>query len=419
MKPNHPLLRDEFFKTCKEEWRYLKEYHAMAGSYPNRATFQTQFPDWEFMDTEHTAFWLAEEFGTQHIELQLNGLLDEAQTLNSENPREALEHLRDETKKLLPYLATSANDSGNLFDVQADLEEQMRRRTDVLGAGITHGFGLLDNITKGTQKGELEAYFARPGVGKTFVLLYGALEAAKQGRKVVFFSPEMDRFEVGVRFQSFLFHTSAIGLFSGRLPDQEWQAHIEAVTTFENDTDRIMFYEPGTFGRKFTTSDIAAIVHSEKPDLVCIDGIMLIDPSKEETDIRKRIILTMAELKELAVDSGVPIRFAHQANRQIETGRKSRTIEDIIPHLSHMAESGSVEQYSNRVFALARHQESNTLYIAVRKNRNGRAGDIIGVTHEVDTGRFRDEIIARGDTDLEEIQVQQQVRAQVNPAQRF
>jgi replicative DNA helicase len=397
------LLRDEYFlDTCGDQWRFLREYFGRFGVLPNVETFTQQFPEFEFVHTERNAQWLADEVSQNYLDLQVQKVLDDVNAVRDANPREAVELAQEKFRSLLEYLGTGIKSSGDLWDPAREIEEAQRRRESKDLSGITLGFDLLDEVTKGTQRKELEIYFARPGVGKSFILLYGGLCASRADKRVSFFSPEMDRFEMGVRFQSYVSHVSSLEVIAGGMDDEDWTEYMNRLLKMEKRGAPFLFYEPSSVGRPFTTADIRQVIRQDAPHIVLVDGLMLIEPMRKDKDIRKKIINTMAELKEIVTETGVPIRLAHQANRQSEgNGRRSRgaVLDDVIPQLSHMAESDSVAQYANRAIALAR--IGPNLCMAVRKNRNGPEGRIITTVHDIDRGHFREVAIINGETDAE------------------
>jgi replicative DNA helicase len=422
MAPNDPLLRDEYFaETCEPQWRFLKEYYTRFGLLPNAETFKQQFDDFEWIEAERNAQWLADEVAQNYLDLQIQKGLADIDALRETNPRDSLELMQTKFQELLPYLGGGVKSSGDLWNPEPEIAEAERRRENKEMSGITLGFDLLDEVTKGTQRKELEIYFARPGVGKSFIILWGGIAASRAGKKVALFSPEMERFEMGVRFQSYVSHVSSLEVVSGSMDRDDWDEYMRRLLKLDEERGApIMFYEPTNVGRPFSTADIRQVILQDVPGIVLIDGLMLIEPVKKDKDIRKKIINTMAELKEIAVDTGVPIRIAHQANRQSEgNGRRARNavIEDVIPGLSHMAESDAVAQYANRAIALAR--VGGNLCLAIRKNRNGPEGRIITMLHDIDRGHFREVAIINGEMEVELLASGAETQPRVEGRRRF
>jgi replicative DNA helicase len=390
------------FDGFQSEWDFVKSYHAQFGLMPDKGTFLTQFPDFEFEDTEASAQWLADEVAQDILDGKIRQKLEELDSLRQLNPRDVIDRMQDALLDLRPYAHGSIRHDGDLWDMADIAAEAQRRRENPDKSGITLGFELLDEVTNGSQPGAIETYFARPGIGKSLVLLYGAYAASQQGRKGLYFSPEMDKFETGVRFTAYNLHVSAFELMGGLLPDDEWIAYLTQMQKLKRGAP-ILFYEPTTLGGQITTAHIARAIAIEKPDFVCVDGVMLTMPRVIDKDIRKTIFATMKELKDIAVETHIPIRVAHQANRNSESNRPRRgtsTVDELIPALHHMAESGSVEQFTNVAIGLAKLR--GRLHLAVRKNRNAPTGRIISVSHDVDRGRIREAMIVHGNTEIDD-----------------
>lgn len=399
------MLRTEYFEAFTEEFRFLTDYHTQFNAIPNKATFLTQFPDFPFEDTENTAQWIADEVAQDFVGNKLRKEISELEDAIDVNPREAAKSIYELAQKFMPYISGGVGEAVNLLDPRLRLDEIERRRKISGLSGVTMGFDVIDAVCNGTQPGEIEIIFARPGQGKTLYLLWGAYAAIQQGKRVTLISPEMGAFEMGLRLDAYSLHQSQSTTLSGKMDDDEMSEFLRRIVDHSADISKLnplLFREPSQIGRKFTTADVAQVIKVDQPDIVCIDGLMLIDPTRVDKDPRKRIINLMEELKELVVNTGVPIRLAHQANRESELGNVKRmrgvTIDDALPRLAHMAESGSTEQYANRAIAVTRLRDR--MYLAIRKNRNGPNDLLFSAQHNIDRGRFTDGRVETADDDL-------------------
>ena len=153
----------------------------------------------------------------------------------------------------------------------------------------------------------------------------------------------------------------------------------------------IQFYESFSRGR-FTTADIAAIVRNDSPDIVMIDGLLFTDPMREGRDTRNRLMYLMDELKAIVTQTNIPIRAAHQSNRNpdTQTSKKQRDANPLLalPELHHLAESGATEQYANRVMTFHYMPSDKRMFVAIRKNRNAPSGRIFSFRYDIDTGHL-------------------------------
>src|SRR5690606_29262352 len=87
--------------------------------------------------------------------------------------------------------------------------------------GVASGFPDLDTMTRGFQRGDLVLLGARPSSGKTAIALTIALQAARRGDVVAFFSLEMSREALGLRAVTGLAQVDGFRLMSGYLSDLE------------------------------------------------------------------------------------------------------------------------------------------------------------------------------------------------------
>ncbi len=395
LAPNDYGVKLEFFSEFADEWRFLLDYYKRNRSLPNVATFTAQFPDFPFQHTERNAQWLLDEVEQDFIGRHTQAQLSDVLALNDVNPREAVSRLYD-TAVFLKQMAAvhrlrESLNNGTFPDDSVAWRKELAKIT----TGVPTGFDLLDEVTSGTQPGELEIWFGRPGEGKSLMLMRSAIAARRSGFSVCYVSPEMTYRENMIRYQSMTVHVSAAGLFSAKLTDAEYDAFIMRKKQYEDETtDYGILHHRDAVGRgaRFTTNDIAHFIKLDTPGIVIIDGLMLLEPAVSDRDPRKRIINIMEELKAISTDTNVPIRLAHQANREsdVKAQRKSKkhVIDELIPDLSHLAESGAVEQYANKAIAIK--QTHGRTYIALRKNRNGKAPRFISFGHDIDQGLIWD-----------------------------
>src|SRR5207237_3500283 len=86
-----------------------------------------------------------------------------------------------------------------LMDEALDAIEHIQQRSSPF-AGVPTGFRDLDELLSGLQPGNLVVIAARPGVGKSSFVTNIARNVAVDARvPVAMFSPEMSRFEIGMR----------------------------------------------------------------------------------------------------------------------------------------------------------------------------------------------------------------------------
>ena len=147
-----------------------------------------------------------------------------------------------------------------------------------------------------------------------------------------------------------------------------------------------------------TITEIAAAARRLKRKaelgLVVIDYLQLIEPDNSRDPRQEQVAKIARRLKGLARELKVPVLCLAQLNRQAEVARDNK------PRLSHLRESGAIEQDADVVMFVHREEyflteEEDRKKVAgqadliVAKQRNGPIGDIKLTWHR-DFTRFRD-----------------------------
>ncbi len=145
-----------------------------------------------------------------------------------------------------------------------------------------------------------------------------------------------------------------------------------------------------------TVSEIAAAARrikrrEEALGLIVIDYLQLIDPDNSRDPRQEQVAKIARRLKGLARELEVPLLCLSQLNRQAEEGKDHR------PKLSHLRESGAIEQDADVVMFVHREEyyhrgEDKAQYagqaeIIIAKQRNGPVGDV-PLTWEAEYTRF-------------------------------
>ena len=115
--------------------------------------------------------------------------------------------------------------------------------------------------------------------------------------------------------------------------------------------------------------------------LVVVDYLQLIEPDNPRDPRQEQVARISRRLKGLARELSVPVLCLAQLNRQVEATRESR------PQLSHLRESGAIEQDADVVVFVHREEfyQNNEedrerlkgqADLLIRKQRNGPIGDI-------------------------------------------
>jgi replicative DNA helicase len=240
--------------------------------------------------------------------------------------------------------------------------------------GIPTGFIDLDKLLGGMQRSDLIIVAARPGVGKTSMLLAMALTAARRFKqKVAVFSLEMSNEQLVQRLMSSETGIDSQRLRLGDLEETEWPKFVEAAGRL---SDTMLFIDdtPGISALQLRTK--ARRLHAEFGlDLIMVDYLQLMSGDFRAENRVQEISYISRALKGLARELGVPVVAASQLSRAVEQRHDKR------PILSDLRESGSIEQDADVVMFIYRDEMynadtelKNIADIIVAKHRHGPTG---------------------------------------------
>lgn len=236
--------------------------------------------------------------------------------------------------------------------------------------GVPTGFQRLDNMMGNLQPGTLNILAARPGVGKTMLATNMGVNAAKQGYRVLFFSLEMSRIELGYRILG-----TEMGLPAPRLraicagdeaPPWIWAAMREAQSGLYNTPLHII--DDARLSSASITAWTRRVMANQGADLVIVDYLQKVQDRLEGKQRYLEIKATAQAAKNLARVMEVPVLLVAQLGREAEDYTR--------PLLKHLREGGDIEQEADAVIFLARRYDREEGEIILAKNRHGAGGII-------------------------------------------
>lgn len=265
--------------------------------------------------------------------------------------------------------------ASGIFDVGRHAS-QVALDTQNGSTGIPFGFRALDRKVPGANPGDLILVAARPSMGKTALACGMALNMAKCGKRIVFFTLEMSARNLIER----MIATSAgvsLSVIKQGPPKDVLDRFYQASLDLEKLPIRIV--ENAT-----TPERQAAVVQTMKQgdgvDIVFIDYIGLMRSGQRTSNRNDEVSEISRSLKHLAQRYELPVVALSQLNRDC-TKRSNQH-----PQLSDLRDSGSLEQDADVVMFLhrpdyyRRQQDpeakdlDSTAEILVAKQRNGPVG---------------------------------------------
>ena len=274
-------------------------------------------------------------------------------------------------------------DAKGIADLNSSLQKTlsvMENRADSHTGlmGIATGFAKMDEMLTGLQKGDLVIIAARPSVGKTAMALNIASNVAiRQQKPVLVSSIEMSSDLLTQRIISAEALVNGQNLRTGDLSDSDWEHVAYAIHSMK---DAPLFIDDNSSA---TVSDIRASAMRIKNDhgleLIIVDYLQLINGKGRSESRQQEVAEITRGLKSLARELNVPVICLAQVSRQVEQ------TQDRIPRLSHLKESGEIEQAADVVMFIHKETDEHKLnedpslrskvMLIVAKQRNGPTGE--------------------------------------------
>ncbi|MBR0373463.1 MAG: replicative DNA helicase [Mogibacterium sp.] len=319
---------------------------------------------------------------------QLRQLIAEADLIKSKayDGKGSAEEILDFAEQRILEIAQDSQ-RRNYIDINDIIQENILqiRELEKNGGklpGITTGFTDLDRLLGGLQRTDMIILAARPGVGKTSFALNVATNAARAGHSVLVFSMEMSKEQLGQRMLSMAARVDMNSLKNGTLSADDWDSISYAQDSFEglkiaiDDTSEMSMLEMKNKCRR---------LKAEKGlDLVVIDYLQLMHMGYGVEMRVQELSAITRNIKILAKELDCAVVLLSQLSRKTEDAKGKR------PQLSHLRDSGSIEQDADIVMFLIREDyspdddmpadvqagSSSICEVNIAKHRNGPTGSV-------------------------------------------
>jgi replicative DNA helicase len=253
-----------------------------------------------------------------------------------------------------------------------NLDKRFHEKQAGVLCGLSTGLRDLDARFNGLRNGHLIVLAARPSMGKSALAMQIAQDAAiRQKKNVLIFSLEMPSEELYERMASTQGNIPYSRIRNGDLLEDDWTKLSSAVSKLKDssiktvDAPSLHINQMKAYARKAN--------RSAKLGLIVVDHINI---ARGDGSQREREVATISGgLKALAKELDCPVLALCQLNRTVESNVEKR------PHMSHLRESGAIEQDADIVAFLYRddYYNENTNHkgvveVITRKFRGGEVG---------------------------------------------
>lgn len=276
----------------------------------------------------------------------------------------------------ISYIGDTIEETFNLIQATANGE---------IDPGISTGFLDLDHMISGFRGGHMVIIAARPGQGKTAMVVDVMRNASiKRSIPTMIFSLEMSKLELTQRILAAESSVLLKNIIEGTVDSGDWGKLGESADRLAK-APLIIDHSTGV-----TITDIVAKarvwVEKHGVKMIVVDYLQLLRADGYAS--REQEIASYSRaMKLLAKACDVPVVVLAQINREsAKNGRK--------PQMSDLRESGALEQDADLILMLDRPDSENEnserageVDVIVAKNRHGRTGTVT-LAHQLHFSRF-------------------------------
>jgi len=384
-KQAHVMLQanvEGILKTHLDVWQFIRKYYEHNGTVPPVELVVEKFRDFEVVDGIGSTKHHLEELQSEYLVNSLKDILRSAATdVQGGLGLEALESLITKTAELRKNTAAIRDIDVTDLDSAVAYFENLKKQQEAGALGIKTGLPGFDNyLPSGIMPGQLGVFLAYPGIGKSWLSLYFAVQAWKQGRSPMIISLEMSEVEVRNR----VFAIMGEGVWSHRKLSAG-QVEMDMLKSWHTKTvkGRPEFHIiSNDTGGDINPMVLRGKIDQYKPDFVIVDYLQLMSPNQKSDNETVRMKNLSRELKLMAIAEEVPIIAISSATPDDVTKLET------VPTLGQTAWSRQIAYDADWVLALGRGTNSDIIECVFRKNRNGFMGEFL-VQADFDKGYYR------------------------------
>lgn len=384
-KQIHVLLQanvENLLRTHTDIWQFIRSYSELNQSVPPLSLVVEKFRDFTPVEGIGATKYHLEELQGEYLNDSLKDIVrSAANDIQSGKGVDALEDLITKTSELKKNTAVIRDIDVTDIDSAVAYFENVKKQQALGLMGIKTGLPGFDNyLPAGIMPGQLGVFLAYPGIGKSWLSLYFAVQAWKQGKSPMIISLEMSETEVRNR----VFTIMGEGLWSHR-----------KISNGEIDIEDLKFWHKKNVegkpefhiisndgGGEVTPSVLRGKIDQYKPDFIVVDYLQLMSPNQKSDNETVRMKNLSRELKLMAISESVPIMAISSATPD-DVNKL-----DTVPTLGQTAWSRQIAYDADWVLAMGRGTNSDILECVFRKNRNGFMGEFL-VQADFDKGYYK------------------------------
>lgn len=379
-------LTVDYFFNYKAEYQFLKAHYDTYRVVPDRLTFLNSFPDFIIQDVNEPDNYLIEQlyndYNQSYLASRFNGI---KKLLEADDTAGATKYFLDSVEKLHIGSALQCT------DIMTDTSRYERYLDMIANQSkyfISTGFTELDKIITGIdRRNENMVIAARPGIGKSWLLLTIAAAAAKQGLTVGIYSGEMSVDKVAYRIDTLLGKIDNRKISHGDLYYKDfYKNYLDSLSCSNYGAIKVL--TPNDIAGPATVDALQAFVEKEHLDILFIDQYSLLEDSSKAKVAHEKVANISRAVKNLQVLKQIPIVSVSQMNR---TKNEDKTQDS-----SQIALSDRIGQDATVIIMLDKqdaedinHKDYFKVTLNIVKSRDGGDGRKLNYLWNFNTGDYK------------------------------
>lgn len=379
------IQKSKFYtKQEKEELQFLSELEPLS-------EFTIQIANRRYEPTEEDAREKAtlikkDWMGRKALELFTSS---SRSIVSGKNPYSVFSNLKNKLEAL------EKNENTGQYDIEAVGDEFLaiveERMINPQSNIMPSGFQKLDETAPLTFE-ELHFIGARPGMGKTAIMLIHALASAKSGFPVRIFSLEMSRYKLVSRFCQYLTGINARSINNGKISNKFFEIVKKVITALKELNIHIIddIYSIEGIKRYLRAEDF-------QEGLILGDYVQLAKTTKKKQNKDLEIAEITSESKRIAKSLKSCVLWLSQLSREVEKRKDKR------PIISDLLYSGGIDRDADVIRMLFREEyylsdidkisKPNLVGYGEDIIRKNREGDLSVIEHDFKKGTWISEDI--------------------------
>lgn len=363
------ISRDWLIDDELELYDYIRSHYRRYGQIPAIATVEDELGI-TVPEADETAEYYISRVNDRQlygvVRDKFNSLKDCLRDFNMEAAKDVIAELHAATR-----VARTETDIRNIREAMTDVMAEYEFAHANPGvSGVPTAWHSFDYPTGGCQPGDLITWVARPGIGKTYLLLRQAQVAWQFGYSVLIVTMEMTIEQITRRLAAMQAGINPDFIRKGMLSTYAKRRLQNCIDTLGG-IDRLHLFSGGL--RK-STGDVELLIQEFRPDIVFIDGVYLMQPAvKKAMQKIEKVSEVFDNLKQMTLAHNVPVVVTTQFNRQAGKKGKDGSLENI-------AYTDAISTHSSLVLSLGEAKGSPSeakrkRSIKFLKGREGEAGE--------------------------------------------